>query len=191
LYPDMMEAAAAPHGIRWVDMPYDEDPEGVARYNVYEPITTFGVMSETPECTGIRGIVSISASFTREETDPELVYQWVKWLDENYDLFKDNFDWNKTLTADNFMKYISTAPIPVHEGTIRYLKEKGLWTAAHDARQAENIALIDLYMDEYQEAIELADDHGIAVSPENEEWMEFWTIRRMGLPQFLNLPPVK
>jgi hypothetical protein len=191
MYPDLMEAAAAPHGIRWVDLPYDEDPEGAARYLAFEPITQFGVMSETPECMGIRGIVSLSVSFTREETDPELVYQWCKWLDENYDLYKDNFDWNKFITVDNFMIYTSTSPIPVHEGTIRYLKELGLWTAAHDARQAENIALIDLYMEEYQEAIELADDQGITVSPDNEEWMEFWTIRRMGLKQFLMLPPIE
>ena len=188
--PLMMEAAAAPHGIRWVDFPYDEDPKGAARYNVFQPITTWGVMSESPECEGIRGVVQLTASYTRAETDPELVYNWCKWLDENYDLYKDNFSWNKTITVDNFMGYVSNSPIPVHEGTIRYLKELGLWTAAHDARQAENIALIDLYMEEYQEAIELADDQGITVSPDNEEWMEFWTIRRMGLKQFLMLPPV-
>jgi hypothetical protein len=191
MYPDLMEVAAAPHGIRWVDMPYDEDPEGRARYSAYEPITTFGVMSETPECEGIRGIVTVTSSYTRAETDAELIYNWVKWINENYDLYKDNHAWNKTITLENYMAYISTSPIPVHEGTIRYLKELGLWTAAHDARQAENIALIDLYIEEYQEAIELADDQGITVSPDNEEWSKFWTIRRMGLPQFLLKPAIK
>ena len=186
LMPDMMEAAASPHGIRWVDMNYDEDPEGAARFQVYQPLSPFGVMSQSPESMGVRGMVEIVANTTRAETDPELVYQFVKWLDENYDSFKDNHMWNQAITIDNLVKYMEFTFIPAHEGLVRYLKEKGLWTAAHDARQAQNIELLTRYIEAYQEAIDMADDAEIAVVPDNEEWVELWENykQELGLPIF-------
>jgi len=134
---------------------------------------------------GVRGIVGINPLMTREDADTELVYHVAKWLDENYDLYKDNHAWNQYMTIDNLMNILETWFVPAHDGLIKYLKEKGLWTAAHDARQAQNVELITRYCDAFQEAIDLADDQGIDVNPENEEWIELWENykKQLGLPK--------
>lgn len=183
--PYAMEAAAAPHGIRWLDLPANDDPEGVKRFLEFQPTATFSVMSQSPEATGVWGINNLAPMMTRAETDPELVYHWAKWLDENYDLYKDNHIWNQYITIDNTMATLETWYLPVHDGLITYLKEKGRWTAAHDARQAQNIELVTRYVEAYQEAINLADDQEILVNPENEEWIELWENykKQLGLPK--------
>lgn len=184
LSPDVMEAAAAPHGIRYLDLNAPEDPEGAKRFLEFIPTTSFGVMSQSPECTGVWGLVAINPLMTRAEEDTELVYHFVKWLDENYEVYKDNHFWNQYMTIENTMHILETWFVPAHDGLIKYLKEKGLWTAAHDARQAQNIELITKYVDAYQEAIDIADDQDITVNPENEEWIELWENykKQLGLP---------
>lgn len=183
--PEAMEAAAAPHGIRWLDLNAEEDPEGAKRFLEFQPTATFGVMSQSPEATGVWGINALVPTMTRAEEDPELVYHFAKWLDENYDLYKDNHMWNQYMTIDNTMAILETWFIPAHDGLIKYLKEKGLWTAAHDVRQAQNIELVTSFVEAYQEAIYMADDQGIAVDPENEEWIELWENykKQLGLPK--------
>ncbi len=127
-----------------------------------------------PSAIGVWALAILSARITSEDIDPELVYHLAKWLDENYDLYKDNHTWNQYMTLDNTMKVVETWYAPAHEGLVKYLKEKGVWTAAHDARQEQNIELITRYIDAYEAAIDKADEQGIMIDPENEEWMELW-----------------
>jgi hypothetical protein len=77
--------------------------------------------------------------------------------------------------------------VPLHDGTVKYLKEKGLWTDAHEKRRQQQIELIDQYIEAYQTAIDTADEKGINVDPTNEEWLELWTNykKELGLPPFL------
>jgi TRAP transporter TAXI family solute receptor len=183
--PQVMEAAAAPHGIRWLELPTKEDPEGGKKFLEFQPTATFGKMTQSPEAMGVWSIVGKNPIMSRADADPELVYHWAKWLDENYDLYKDNHVWNQYMTIDILMDIVESWFVPVHDGLIKYLKEKGLWTAAHDARQAQNIELITRYVDAYQETIDLADEQGMTVNPENEEWLELWANhkKQLGLPK--------
>jgi len=184
--PDTLEAAAAPHGIRFVNFPIDEDPEGGKRFLEVWPIIGFGEMTQGPP-DAIVGITSTRANtgtYVVADADTELVYHYAKWLDENYDLYKDNHVWNQYMTLDTAMDILETCFIPAHDGLIKYLKEKGLWTAAHDARQAQNVELITRWVEAYQATIDMADDQGIVVSPENEEWMELWENQKKDLPRF-------
>jgi len=185
--PSTMEAAAAPHGIRFLALNPEEDPEGAKKFLEFQPTVAFGVMSAIPQCKGVWGIHGTNPIMTRAEEDPELVYHYAKWLDENYDLYKDNHAWNKFMTIDNVMVILETWYLPAHDGLIKYLKEKGLWTAANDARQAQNIEFVTRWVEAYHEAIDLADDQGIAVDPENEEWIELWENHK----KQLNLPECK
>ena len=184
--PDTYEAAAAPHGIRFVNFPYQEDPEGAKRFLAVWPIISFGKMTQGPPdaIVGITSTQGITGTYVTADADPELVYHYAKWLDENYDLYKDNHVWNQYMTMDLTMNLLETCFIPAHDGLIKYLKEKGMWTAAHDARQAQNVELITTWVDAFQEAIDMADDQGIQVTPENEEWMELWENQKKDLPKF-------
>jgi hypothetical protein len=91
------------------------------------------------------------------------------------------------MTAEVMTELAESDFIPVHEGTIRYLKEKDLWTAAHETRNQLNIDNLTKWVDAYAAAIDLADEKGIVVHPTNEEWMNLWEDYKNGL----TLPTLK
>ena len=84
------------------------------------------------------------------------------------------------------MEELNRTFLPCHEGLIRYLKELGLWTKAHERRQKQNVDLITRYCEANASAIELADDKRVFVSAKNPEWVEFWENykKELGLPRF-------
>ncbi len=68
----------------------------------------------------------------------DLVYDMVTALYENFE------EWSNYHTAIKHFAMpggidVSRMGIPVHEGAIKYYKEKGYWTAAHEAKQKELI----------------------------------------------------
>jgi hypothetical protein len=169
------EVEASPHGLRWIPMDFENDPEGGERFLAVYPWTAFGYATGgLPTAEGVPMAVNISPYIARADTDPELIYRTVKWLDENYDRYKDGGPWAKTMTMDNLMKLAETHYEPIHEGTVRYLEEKGLWTPELEARRQNNTKLMKLWVDAYQTAINMADEKDILVNPENEEWQKLW-----------------
>jgi TRAP transporter TAXI family solute receptor len=173
--PAIYEAAAAPGGIRFLDLNSDKDPEGAARFRANDPAYAFGpILSGVPEARGVWGTSGATLEVTLDKSDPELVYNFAKWLDTNYERYKDAFDTNEHMSIDALMNALERSMIPVHDGLIKYLKEKNLWTPAHDKRQATNIAAVTAWCNAYPEAIKLADSKGIKIDPTNEAWMNFW-----------------
>ena len=98
-----------------------------------------------------------AAYITSVNTDPELIYQMVKWLDENYDRYKESSSWAASMTLDNLMQLAEAHYEPIHEGTVRYLEEKGLWTEELEARRQYNVEQMTLWVDAYQTAISMAE----------------------------------
>jgi uncharacterized protein len=173
--PMIFEAAAAPHGIRFIDLNSELDPEGAARLNEHIPGTTFAPIAVGPEgAVDVWGTITHKLIVTREASDTELVYNFTKWMDENYDLYKDSYATNKFMTVEMLVQALETTFIPAHEGLIKYLKEKGLWTPELEQHNQNNLEILDKLMEAYADAIKLADQAGIAVEPVNEVWIEFW-----------------
>jgi len=179
------EAEAGPHGLAWIALDTEADPEGAQRYLAIQTDTAFGVLTTgTPSAHGVPAMSRVSSYITRAESDPEFVYRLVKWLDENYDKYKDAHPQAEFMTIDFLMRVAETHFQPLHEGTVRYLEELGLWTPAHEARRQQNIDLINRWVEAYQATIDMADERGIEVTPENEEWLELWDSYKEGLPVF-------
>jgi hypothetical protein len=65
---------------------------------------------------------------TMAATDTDLVYNMTKAMVELYNDYKDgapgNLGWD-------IKRQIFAWAIPMHEGAVRYYKERGLWTAEH------------------------------------------------------------
>ena len=180
--PLLYEAEAAPHGLAFIDLNPEADPEGAARYWEVSPEGMLAPMTTgVPSSVGIYGMIGL-APYQRRAGDDELVYQVVKWLDENFDRYKDAHPWCKFMTGDGLLLIAETDFCPIHDGSIRYLKELGLWTAEHQARQEFNVDRLTKYVDAYQAAMDYADEQGIDVTPENEEWLELWYSYRDKLP---------
>lgn len=181
------EAGAAPHGIRWIDLNSEADPEGAARFREWDAMYTFGIMGQSvhPTARGHWGTIGEKYMTTSADSDADMVYHFAKWLDENYDNYKDKHGNNAEMSLEKLMNGLNTTYVPCHEGLIRYLREKGLWTEAHERRQAHNIVILDVYIKAYAEAIALADEAGIEVSPVNTAWIDLWENYKLsqGLPR--------
>jgi len=174
--PQAYEAEGIPGGILWLDLNPKKDPEGAARFWEIVPERNFG------ECTlGVESAKSkwvITAPFyiytSLSNIDEDLGYHMAKWLNENFDLYKDDYISNQTMDINLVMDNIKNSLIPVHEGTKRYLDELGKWDEDLELQYKDNLELLNTYYVSYQEAINLADNKGIKVDPDNIEWIELW-----------------
>lgn len=170
------EAEAAPHGLRWIELNPNEDPEGALRFWSVTPDRQFAVITEgVPSVQGTWGCLVVSPMAVRFDADEELVYHLTKWLHESWDSYKDKYRYCETsMTLEAMRTYLDSTIDPVHPGTIRYLKEIGQWTEADELRQEYNVNLVNRYIQAFQEAIKIADEKELWVNPANEEWLELW-----------------
>jgi len=185
--PTLLEQEATPHGIAWIDLDSKADPEGAKRFMGVWPTIEFGVNQiGCPSSLGNKGLISTTMHLARAEADANLVYNICKWLWENYDSYQDISATLKDHHIDVVMNMVETSFIPAHDGLIRYLKELGKWTPAHQARQDANVDLINRYVEAFQDAITIAAEKQIAVDPTKDDWIELWEgyKKELALPQF-------
>jgi len=174
--PGVQEAEATPKSIKWLQLDPAAQPDGANRFLNVLPQFAFGVnTSGAKSSIGMKGLATISSWVTREQTDTELIYRISKWLGENFNKYQGLNPYLATYGIDVTMEMVNTSYIPAHPGLVKYLKEAGKWTAKNDARQAENVALIQKYIDAYQKAVKEAESKGIPIDPTNKAWSDFWT----------------
>ncbi len=175
------EAEANPNGIRWLELPSPEaDPEAYARYRAkmpgYVPIET---VSGPPSAIGVHMDHAFQANHVRAEADADFVYNLLKWTDENYESYKDDFVHAHLMSVESIRKFLEAGHMqPFHEGAVRYLTEIGIWS---DAYQARNDALIELATARvalWQETLAEAKAQGMDISPENAAFRELWETKR-------------
>jgi TRAP transporter TAXI family solute receptor len=171
------QAEAGPHGIRWLEIPSrDKNPAAYDRYRKIQPgyvlsKTLAGVKSSL----GLQMDHAYQTNHVRADEDPEFVYRLTKWMDENYDKFKDKFTHAKMMSLANLVAYLEIGSLePLHEGTIRYLKEKNLWKPQYQARQDKIVALAQARVKAYKTALEMATDKGLSTVPGNKDWVALW-----------------
>jgi TRAP transporter TAXI family solute receptor len=171
------KAEATPHGLRWLELPpLDKDPAAYARYRKLMPgyvrqKTTVGVKS----AIGVYMDHAFQANHVRANEDPEFVYQLVKWLDVNHDKYKNDFKYADMLSISNLVLFLDNGALqPLHEGVIRYLKEKNLWKPKYQTRQDELVKLAQAREKAYQAAMAEAEKKGLTIGPGNAQWIAFW-----------------
>lgn len=171
------EAEASASGIAWLPLPKQEDdPEAFARYRMkavgYVPTVT---ESGTKSSVGVYMDHAFQTNHVRADADPEFVYQLVKWLDEHYDDFKDDFQHAHMMSIGSLKKFLDAGALqPLHDGTIRYLKEKGIWTDKYQERQDALVKLATDRVALWQEAMEEGKAKGMRISPEDEGFRSLW-----------------
>lgn len=179
------EAEANPHGIRWLPLDPKEDPEGYGRFKKNKRGVTLGVCPKgVKSAIGIPMIISPFVMCTTADKDTEFIYHLAKWLHENFDAYKDKHPNCPQMSIELFRDWLDISYLPVHDGTIKYLKEVGIWTADDDARQKYNVDLVDKYIKAYAEAIKAADEQEIMIESKGEKWCELWAGFKKDLPHF-------
>ena len=169
----MYELAESPRGIKWLDLDPD-DAAGWERLNNIAPL--FKPVSETQGAGLSKDNPAQLMAYrypvltVRADMDDDTAYALTKALDETYDIYK-----NATSTASRYaIKDAAVPPIdaPFHPGTIRYLKEIGVWSEDsaqwNEARLARLKALRAAWSDMMAENSDLPED----------EFAELWSERR-------------
>jgi len=129
----MYELESSPKGISWPEFPAS-DKEGWARLQKVAPWVFPGKEDRGAGLTKGQPIEMPAYSYPQVTTyakqSADEVYALVKALDETFDLYKDADpvmqDWELKKSGK------TPAGAPYHEGAIKYLKEKGVWTEADD-----------------------------------------------------------
>jgi hypothetical protein len=172
------EVEASPKGMTVMELDYEANPEGAARFMDVWYTGGWGVCPEggLPSFAGKKMSTSMTPFITSLNYDPELVYQLIDWTfqPENFDRFKDGHPYNKTMNPETTLWYADHSWIPLHPSLVRWFDENGMWTEERQARQQYNIEQQSRWVNAYQTAIGMADDQGIPVNPESEEWVKLW-----------------
>lgn len=156
--------------------PAEKDPVAYARYRKimsgYIPqVTEAGVKSSL----GVRMDHAFQTNHVRAEEDAEFDYHLIKWLDENHDSYKKDFTHAHLMTVKNLIVFLDSGALqPLHEGTVRYLKEKNLWKDAYQVRQDKLVALAQKRVKGFQAAVAAAEKAGVKPEAGNAQWIAFW-----------------
>lgn len=183
---NMREIEASPRGIFWPEYPPD-DKEGWARINEvadffepYKETTGAGISEQNPKnLVGYR--YPIITTYARTNADE--VYNFIKALDLTFDGYKGTTGSSINWAIERAGK--PPADAPWHEGAIRYLKEKGVWTDEAQAWQEKRLARLEKVMAAWDDAIDAfnkmrADEEkkGNKIDPD-EAWPQFWNDYRL------------
>lgn len=178
------KAEAAPNKTRWLEI--SESNKNFAAYRAIQ-----GGYLPTKTVSGVAsalGLVMDHAFQTQHvlaDEDPDFVYELTKWLDENHDKFKDKYVHAKMMSIANLVDYLEKGMLePLHEGTIRYLKEKGNWNDKFQSRQDKLVAIAQKRVAVFQDALAAAEEKNankddalyrkIYTVPDNKNWQAFW-----------------
>lgn len=167
---------ASPHGIYWIPMP-PENKQGWERFNKVCPFySSFlisigaGLSEENPVWLAS---YSFPTLFVNPDYDKDKAYWLTKAAWESYDLYKDAFP---SMIAWNLPKYgLKTRRLyPWHEGSIKYLKEVGLWTEKLQRNQEALVERHEALGELWDDAVDEATEKKMS----NVEFVKFWLEKR-------------
>jgi len=132
----VVELAAGPHGVHWFDMPAS-DVEGWKRQKEVAPWanpieTTAAGLKKGETITGAgyeNGIYSTAA------VSGDIVYALCEAMYKGFDTYKKmskgllDWTWERAYSLDVMPE------VPYHAGTVKFLKDMGVWSSAHEQLQ--------------------------------------------------------
>jgi TRAP transporter TAXI family solute receptor len=131
--------ASSPRGIRYPTFPHN-DKVGWARVNKIAPFFVPAFGSDGADLSKDKQVEAATYPYpvlmTMQATDADLSYNMTKAMVELFDDYKDGAPGN---SGWDIKRQIFAWAIPMHDGAIRYFKERGLWTAEH---QKHNDAMV-------------------------------------------------
>lgn len=180
----LSEMEGAPGSIRWISMDID-DKEAWARYLEHRSMAIPATI-ETGVATarGVGGVVSNFLYTAPAETDADFAYHMAKWFNESYDKYKGTHPTSTRMSLEIFRSYLDRSPLPVHEGTVKYLREVGAWSDEDNARNQAAIEQMDRWVAARNAALKEAREKKVTISFENQAYMDILNQHTKGLEDF-------
>ncbi|PKM29448.1 MAG: C4-dicarboxylate ABC transporter substrate-binding protein [Gammaproteobacteria bacterium HGW-Gammaproteobacteria-11] len=168
--PLMERIAASPRGISWLGMPNNTDEEKAAWRRAQQVIPYYlpqfetrgaGVSEDNPWYGGGYALPILVTNASRSADE---VYALTRFVDEHYDEFQ-----NLAPGAEGWelSRQVFDWVMPYHEGAIRYFREAGVWTDAHEAHNQRLLQRQQLMLDAWQVQLAEADQDNFQAS-----WMQ-------------------
>ena len=136
----VFKIASSPRGLRYPKFAHD-DKAGWARVKKIAPFFVPGFGTEGAELSATNKAEAATYPYpvlmSMKSTDTELVYNMTKAMVELYDDYKTGAPGN---SGWDIKRQIFAWAIPMHDGAIRYFKERGLWNAEHQKHNDELVA---------------------------------------------------
>lgn len=163
------------YGMRWIDHSIIEDDEEALQrlrdiypFAVPEPLDRGAALTEG-EPVVFLGYTSYAPS-AYADTDPDLVYNWLKALDETYDVYSKATPDMVVWKAENAVP--EPLGVPIHEGGIRFFEEKGMWNEEYQKKNDELIERQQQLQDAWETVTAEASEQGLSESEFTEYWLE-------------------
>lgn len=180
----LSEMEGAPGSIRWLNM----DPADTAGWDGY--LTHRPMLIPTEISLGVKtaqGVGGVTSNFLYSvpaSADVDFVYNMAKWMHGSFDAYKGTHALAARMSMELFRGYLDRTPMPVHEGTVKYLREIGQWTDADDAWNTAAIEQMDSWIAARQAGLKEAREQGIEVNFENQEFLDLMAKKTEGLTGF-------
>jgi hypothetical protein len=114
-----------------------------------------------------------------------MIYRLAKWFKESFDSYKTTHTVASRMSMEQLRSFLDFCPLPVSEGTVRYLKEIGQWTAADDKWNGEAIKLMDQWIKVRNAAMDEAKAKGVRLHWENKEYLNILNKHAAGISPFV------
>lgn len=180
----MAEMEGAPGGIRWLSMDLN-NKEAWERFLGERPMAVpvtinMGVAS----ARGVDGLASNFLYAARADVDEAFAYTLAKWFHLSFDRYRGSHPLSSRMSIKVFRDYLDRSPLPVHEGTVRYLREIGAWTEEDDQWNQEAIEKMDMWIAARQAALDEAEESGIRPNVRDERFLAIMNRHTEGLDSF-------
>jgi len=165
----------SPRGLRWLLMDPDND-EGWKRLQKLMPYGPFlskngaGCSEEKP----IQGAGYNMGFFSYKDANPDITYIISKAIYEGYDSYKDVSADLKYWDQKLLLSYENQI-MPIHDGTVKFLKDIGKWTPEMEKWQAWKVKQETGRLEGWPKVVQMAKDKNIQVGSEEFRamWLEF------------------
>jgi TRAP transporter TAXI family solute receptor len=186
------EVAENPHGIKFIPMPVD-DEEAWDRYYEDLPLGNNGYCESGVESAiGVPMPLSPFIMYTLKSVPEETIYEIAKFFAENFDAYKDAHPQMVEMGLDTVLEFKDTGlGIPVHPGTVKYFKEIGKWTEEDEQWNNAQWEKVKKMREAWDAAVDEANEKGIKIVYNNEEWIKLWEQHRSSVEPFMRRASLK
>jgi hypothetical protein len=119
-----------------------------------------------------------------KDADVDFAYNLAKWFHESHDAYKGTHPLSTRLSLETFRNYLNHTPLPVHEGTVKYLREIGAWSEADDAWNKAAIARTDSWIEARKAAMAEARKARVKIDFQNQAFLDILSSHTEGLEVF-------
>lgn len=175
--PQYNDLDASPQGLVWVQLPFS-DTAGwnrmltiaphLQRFTSTSAESAVGVTAANP-VQGSTFVSPVIVSYSGAVSE-DLAYFYVKAIDELYPKYKDSFLVLKYWTLKDSLHPQGYAPY--HPGTVKYLKEKGIWNAQFQKFQDGMLKRRQILQQTWDKTVSEGSQKGLSSAQIRETWLK-------------------